>query len=107
MPLERRATSVYSHLLRRQIMPSIDDIFSGNSLRSEDILGREPTVTISRVEPKEFTGDKGPQKKLVIHFHGAKKVLICNKTNANRIAYMHGKDYSQWVGKQVTLFVDP
>lgn len=88
-------------------MPSVDDVFGGNSLKAADIQGREPTVVIAKVEAKEFTSAKGSQRKLVIHFHGAKKVLICNKTNANRIAFMHGKDYALWVGKKITLFVDP
>ena len=90
-------------------MPSIDEIFSGNTLQASDIQGREPTVTIASVEPREFTDKetKKVQKKLVLSFHGATKVLICNKTNALRIGAQHGKDYDKWVGKKITLFVDP
>lgn len=89
-------------------MASIDDIFSGETLKAADIEGREPTVTIKSVEPKEFDGKDGKrQRKLVISFHNAKKMLVCNKINAQRIAVLHGKDYTQWPGKQITLFVDP
>jgi len=89
-------------------MSSIDDIFAGDSLRAADIEGREPTVTIKSVEPREFDGRDGKkQRKLVISFHNAKKTFVCNKTNAQRIAYLHGKDYAKWAGKQITLFVDP
>lgn len=89
-------------------MTSIDDVFSSNSLKAEDIDGREPTVIISKVEVKEFKNrDGSPQRKLVISFQGAKKTLVCNRTNAQRISFMHGKDYTQWTGKQITLFVDP
>lgn len=89
-------------------MASIDDVFAGDSLRAADIKGKEPTVTIKSVETREFTSKEGKkQNKLVIAFEGAKKTLICNRTNANRIAYMHGKDYTRWPGKKITLFVDP
>jgi hypothetical protein len=89
-------------------MPSIDDVFASNYLRAEDIQGREPTVTIKSVEAKEFKDRNGSsQMKLIISFQGAKKALVSNVTNAKRIAYMHGKDYSGWVGKKITLFVDP
>ena len=88
---------------------SIDDVFESNTLKAADIKGREITATIAHVEPKEFTGrDNGTKtKKLMIYFEKAKKALVCNRTNAQRIAYIHGKDYSQWVGKQIVLYVDP
>jgi len=88
-------------------MPDINDVFGGNSLKSEDLRGREVTVTIESVEPREFTSQEGKtQKKLVINFVKAKKFLICNGTNARRIAFMHGNDYALWPGKSITLFVD-
>jgi hypothetical protein len=89
-------------------MASIDDVFASNYLTAQDIQGREPTVTIRSVEPKEFKDRTGAvQKKLIISFNGAKKMLVANVTNSKRIAYMHGKDYLTWPGKQITLFVDP
>jgi hypothetical protein len=89
-------------------MPSIDDIFSGNTLKSEDIKGREPKVTIKSVTPRAFNQNDGKiARKLVIGFENTSKVLVCNKVNAGRIAFAHGKDYSLWIGKQITLFVDP
>ena len=98
----------YEHETQEQTMASIDDVFAGDSLRAADIKGKEPTVTIASVETREFTSKEGKkQNKLVIAFEGAKKTLICNRTNANRIAYMHGKDYTRWPGKKITLFVDP
>jgi hypothetical protein len=95
-------------LLKGDYMPSIDDVFASNYLTAQDIQGREPTVTITSVEPKEFKNrDGGMDKKLVIGFKGAKKKLVANVTNSKRIAYMHSKDYLTWPGKQITLFVDP
>ena len=89
-------------------MPSIDDIYSGNSLKADDIKGREPSAKIKSVTPRDFTDRDGKvKKKLVIAFEGTEKTLVCNKVNGNRIGAIHGKDYSQWIGKVITLMVDP
>jgi hypothetical protein len=88
-------------------MPSIDDVFGGTTLKSEDIKGKEPTVTIESVTTKEFTDKEGvTKKKLLVSFVGSKKALVCNVTNARRIAHLHGPDYGLWAGKQVQLKVE-
>lgn len=88
-------------------MPSIDEIFSGNTLKAVDLGEREPTVTIESVTPKTFEQNGKKSQKLVLMFEGKTKGLVCNKVNAERIAYSHGKDYTQWIGKRITLYVDP
>ena len=98
----------YEHETQEHKMADIDDVFAGNFLKASDITGKEPTVIIQAINVQEFKGRDGkPQRKLVMAFQGAKKEFVCNKVNANRIAYMHGKDYTKWVGKKITLFVDP
>lgn len=84
-------------------MGSIDEIYAGNSLKAEDLRGRKVTVTIQKAEVKNF--DRGP--KIVLTFLGAKKTFVVNKTNANRIAKLHGsRDYNSWIGKPITLMPD-
>lgn len=80
----------------------LSQVFGGDSLKAEDLQGAEPIVTIAKVEMKQF--DKG--NKLAISFVGKKKVLVCNKTNANRIAFGHGNDTDGWIGKKIQLFTD-
>ena len=88
-------------------MPSIDDVYTSNNLKSGDIDGKEPRVKIASVVVREFKEPDGKTKdKLVLGFAGTKKTMVLNKTNVKRIAAMHGKDYSQWPGKMITLFVD-
>ena len=88
-------------------MPSIDDVFGGTTLKSSDIKGKNPTVTIDRAEPKSFKDKDGSEKtKLIVSFVGAKKSLVCNVTNARRIAHLYGDDYGTWAGKKVKLQVD-
>ena len=80
----------------------LSSVFGGDSLKAADLQGREANVTISEVTMKKF--DNG--SKLVIRFAGKQKVLICNKTNANRIAYVYGTNTDNWVGQPITLYVD-
>jgi hypothetical protein len=78
----------------------ISTVFGGDSLKAADLQGNEPTVVISHVQAKEF--DDG--NKLVVSFEGKKKSLVCNKTNANRIAFMYGTETNGWIGKKITLY---
>lgn len=80
----------------------ISSVFGGDSLKAADLQGHEPTVIIASVQMKEF--DKG--RKLVITFEGKKKALICNKTNANRIAFAYGTNTDNWIGREITLYTD-
>lgn len=80
----------------------LSSVFGGDSLKAADLQGHEPTVIIASVEMKKF--DNG--NKLVITFEGKKKALVCNKTNANRIAHFYGTNTDGWVGKELTLYTD-
>ena len=80
----------------------LSQVFDSATLKAADLQGSEPTVIIASVEMKKF--DDG--NKLVITFQGKKKTLVCNKTNANRIAHAYGTDTDGWIGKEITLFVD-
>ena len=88
-------------------MANIDDVFGGNTLKSEDIKGRSPVVTIENVVPKQFTDKDGTtKKKLMITFVNSKKALVCNVTNARRIAHLYGPDYEEWPGRKIKLQVE-
>ena len=80
----------------------LSNVFGGDTLKAADLNGNEPTVIIADVQMKKF--DNG--NKLVVTFEGKKKALVCNKTNANRIAHTYGTDTDDWIGKEITLFTD-
>jgi hypothetical protein len=83
-------------------MPKLNEVFSGGFLKAEDLQGRNVRVTINKVEVKEF--DDG--KKLIVHFAGKDKALVCNKTNSAIIQEVLGSDDTDdWIGKKVTLTV--
>ena len=77
---------------------------SGETIKGEDLQGREFTLVISTVAVKKF--DDGTRK-LIIHFQNAKKALVCNKTNAEGIGYMYGTDTDGWIGREIVLYFDP
>ncbi len=80
----------------------INAVFSGDTLKAADLQGREIPVIVSSVEMKKF--DNG--NKLVLKFEGKNKTLVCNKTNAKRIASMYGGDTDKWIGKEIVLYTD-
>ena len=81
---------------------NINQVFSGNFLKADDLQGRTVPVTISKVELKEFEDGN----KLVISFQGKDKSLVCNKTNASILAEVCGSpDTDNWIGRTVKLCV--
>lgn len=80
----------------------INEVFGGTTLKAADLKGAEPTVIIESVEMKKF--DNG--SKLIISFQGKDKSLVCNKTNANRIAHAYGTNTNGWIGQKITLYTD-
>jgi len=85
-------------------MASINDVYgNGQTLKATDLPpGVHVPVTISTVRFAKF--DDG--NKIELTFVGKEKVLICNKTNAGRIAMEHGEDYEAWVGCAIVLHQD-
>jgi len=80
----------------------LDDVFSGNFLKAEELQGRTVRVTIEAAEVKEF--DDG--NKIVLKFRGKDKQLVANKTNANIIAENVGsRDTDDWAGQTIQLTV--
>jgi hypothetical protein len=72
---------------------------------AHELQGRDVTVTISKVLGGIVEGEKGRKnKKPILHFKGATKPFVCNKTNAKTIAAMYGPLVEKWVGQRVTLY---
>jgi len=78
----------------------VDDIFQSATLKASDLKGEPRNVVIATVQRKQYDdGDK-----LFITFQHIKKGLVCNKTNANRIANVVGsKTIEDWIGREVVL----
>jgi hypothetical protein len=78
----------------------LDDVYQSNSIKAADLKGMEHTVVIAEVTKKEF--DNG--SKLILSFQGRKKTLVCNRTNAKRIALTHGTNTDLWIGREIVLY---
>jgi ABC-type amino acid transport substrate-binding protein len=78
----------------------ISEVFSGASLKAEDLKGREIAVVIASVAMKTFEDGN----KLVLAFQGARKTLVANRTNSQMIAELYGPNTDHWVGREVVLF---
>jgi hypothetical protein len=77
----------------------LNEVFPSNYVKADDLKGREVSVVISEAKMEKL----GSDTKLVIYFQNKDKGMVCNKTNANRIAYLYGEDTDDWIGKEIVL----
>lgn len=75
------------------------DVFPSNYLKADDLQGKTPTVVIADAKIEKLGNDE----KLILYFQHKEKGMVCNKTNAARIAYMYGDDTDGWMGRQIIL----
>lgn len=91
---------------------NVSDLFpSSKFLKSEDVeaAGGEMTLTISKVERKEYEDEGKKEVKGVLSFVEDERQLSLNVTNTNAVVAMYGGQNidTAWVGKKITLYVDP
>ena len=89
-----------------------NELFNGGKfLKSEDIeaAGGELTMTINKVERKEYEDNGKKEVKGVLSFSDDERSLSLNVTNTNILIGMYGARNidTVWIGKKVTLYVDP
>jgi len=79
-------------------------------LSSEDLYGLgDVKVTIARVHRHhDVEFDAGRKEKIVhaLEFVGKEKQLVINATNRKMLMFRFGREVTQWVGKQIVLYVD-
>lgn len=78
----------------------IGSAFPSNYIKTEDLQGRNITVTIDRVEMEKVGEDHRP----VIYFQGKEKGLVLNKTNAQTISAIYGGETEDWQGGEIILY---
>jgi hypothetical protein len=84
-------------------------LFPSLYLKAADLqelaAGRDVVVTIEKVVLDELVMRGGARKKKgVIHLRGKEKMLVLNRTNAELIAGMYGRDTDAWLGKPIALY---
>lgn len=82
-------------------MVSMNDAFPSKYLKAADLQGHEVQVVIAGAEIEEINPK---ERKLVLYFRGKDKGMVCNRTNATRIAYSYGEDTDNWLNRPIVLF---
>jgi hypothetical protein len=87
----------------------IETMVEKDYLGAWDVEGRDFTLVIDHVAKKELTLRGGKKKKVpVLTFRGArKKFVLAARTNRETISDMYGPYIEDWVGKSITIFMDP
>jgi hypothetical protein len=85
----------------------VDKAFPGNWLKASDLGDTDHTVTIESVQTQMIGQGEQAKLKLVLKFREFPKPLVCNLTNARAIAKLYGDETDEWIGKRVTLWVNP
>lgn len=80
--------------------------FPGSWLKSQDLDG-DLTVTIKSCDLETLGQGQDAQTKPVMAFNETEKKLVINQTNWDAIEALHGPDSEGWIGKKITLYVDP
>lgn len=72
-------------------------------LSAEDLTG-DVSVEIEDVVIDEVKSAHGTETVMALKFKGAKKMMVCNKTNARTIASITGSSNTgDWIGQKITL----
>lgn len=99
-------------------MPKFSDLYPSNYLKSSDLpVGEDVVLTITELRTETLGQGDDAQEKPILYFdpaevgqamgqENAKKGIVLNKTNGERIAKMYGDDYTLWRGCRVALCVE-
>lgn len=86
-------------------MPKVSEMISSKYLRKEDI-DDDIIVTAKAVTLEDMPGEDG-DKRWVLTFRELGKGLVLNTTTIRTLEKAYGGDTDGWIGKKVTLYVDP
>lgn len=88
--------------------------FLGTYITAAELIGKTPTLTINRVtlekvESLKVNDDQGAGKtkdRIVVYFAESKseRGWLLNRTNAECLKEMWGRETNEWIGKKVTLY---
>ena len=83
----------------------LNEIFHGESLKAEELKGKDVTLTIAGWSLKEFEEKGKIDRKVELRFAETDRTFILNKTNGYQIAeYLGTENLDDWPGSKVTLY---
>lgn len=89
-------------------IPTANDVSESKYVRKEDIPQGGIVTTISGFTKENLAQEGKPaENKVIIHFDGGIKPLVCNSTNWQILEMGLGKNAAEWIGRRIKLVVDP
>lgn len=77
-----------------------ETLFPGRFIKAVDLKGKDVTLTIASIAAEEIDG----KAKAIVTFEGTKKQLVLNRTNAEAVKLMFGRETNDWLGKRITIY---
>jgi hypothetical protein len=77
----------------------MNELYPSSYLKCEDLQGKRIKAIVEKLTIERLGDDKKP----VLHFRGAERMLVLNKTNASVLSDAYGDDSDQWIGKPVII----
>lgn len=85
-------------------MTRFRDVVPSTYICSDDLHGRDVTVTIAGFEIEEMYVNNGKRRRPVLYFEGGRKGLVVNATINATLTKLYGPEMESWKGHRVTLF---
>lgn len=76
-------------------------------IKSDEIQGRQVTLTISHVVMEDVGMGTDLKRKPICYFQGQEKGLVLNVTNRLMMKEAFGDETDNWTGKKVILYTEP
>lgn len=86
------------------------ELYPSKYLKADDVEeeGGEVRALIKGIKLEELQNNEGQnEEKPILYFTNLAKGLVLNRTNADRIAAVHGDESDEWRGKEIILYTEP
>lgn len=77
-----------------------EKLFPGRFVKSADFGGKDVTLQITAIRSEDID----EKSKAILSFANTKKSMVLNRTNAEALKLMFGRETDAWMGKRVTFF---
>ena len=78
--------------------------FKSAYIAAVEFGGKQPTLTIESVKLESLEDEKGKKRdRWIVRFRNQERGLVLNRTNAEIIAALWGRDTDGWAGHAITL----
>lgn len=81
------------------------EAFPSKYLKTEDLNGKDATLTIDQVGRQAFKNDNGQEEsKIIVCFKETNKLWVLNQANWDTIEALYGEDSEDWLDQKITVY---